>query len=238
MIDTGTATSGIRVVRSLPRNRKTTIATSTKAMTSVRTTSSMVERDEHRGIPEYLVCEVVGKALLQLVHDLAHLARHVDGVGAGRLVDADRRRRRAVEAAIALLGLGTEIDARHVLDPHDRAVGVGAHDDVVELVGPRQPSLGLDGELELLALRRRCRTDATERRLDVLALHGRDDVGRRQVEGGQPIGIEPQPQRIVERPEQGRLADAADARQWIDDVDGGVVVEDTARRRCSWANRC
>ena len=43
MIDTGTATSGIRVVRSLPRNRKTTIATSTKAMTSVRTTSSMVE---------------------------------------------------------------------------------------------------------------------------------------------------------------------------------------------------
>ena len=43
MIDTGTATSGIRVVRSLPRNRKTTIATSTKAMTSVRTTSSTVE---------------------------------------------------------------------------------------------------------------------------------------------------------------------------------------------------
>ena len=30
-------------MRSLPRNRKTTIATSTKAMTSVRTTSSMVE---------------------------------------------------------------------------------------------------------------------------------------------------------------------------------------------------
>ena len=43
MIDTGTATSGMRVVRSLPRNRKTTIATSTKAMTSVWTTSSMVE---------------------------------------------------------------------------------------------------------------------------------------------------------------------------------------------------
>ena len=43
MIDTGTAISGISVVRSLPRNRNTTIATSTKAMTSVRTTSSMVE---------------------------------------------------------------------------------------------------------------------------------------------------------------------------------------------------
>ena len=32
MIDTGTATSGMSVVRSLPRNRNTTIATSTKAI--------------------------------------------------------------------------------------------------------------------------------------------------------------------------------------------------------------
>src|SRR5438045_6281162 len=43
MIDTGTAISGISVVRSFPRNRKTTIATSTKAMTSVRTTSATVD---------------------------------------------------------------------------------------------------------------------------------------------------------------------------------------------------
>jgi hypothetical protein len=40
--ETGTATSGIRVVLSLPRKRKTTIATSTKAMTRVRTTSATV----------------------------------------------------------------------------------------------------------------------------------------------------------------------------------------------------
>jgi hypothetical protein len=42
MIDTGTATSGISVVCHLPRNRKTTSATSTIASASVRTTSSMV----------------------------------------------------------------------------------------------------------------------------------------------------------------------------------------------------
>src|SRR5580704_126742 len=41
-IDTGTATSGIRVVRSLPRNRNTTMPTRTMAMTSVRTTSTIV----------------------------------------------------------------------------------------------------------------------------------------------------------------------------------------------------
>ena len=43
MTETGTATSGIRVVRSLPRNRKTTMPTSTKASTSVWITSRTVE---------------------------------------------------------------------------------------------------------------------------------------------------------------------------------------------------
>ena len=42
MIDTGTATNGMIVVRNLPRNRNTTMATRTIAITSVRTTSTMV----------------------------------------------------------------------------------------------------------------------------------------------------------------------------------------------------
>src|ERR1700730_8918830 len=43
---------------------------------------------------------------------------------------------------------------------------------------------------------------------------------------GEAWGVEPQPQRIVERAEQACLADAADARQRIDDVDRGIVVEE------------
>jgi hypothetical protein len=42
-IETGTATSGMSVVRSLPRNRNTTSATSAKAMRRVRTISATVE---------------------------------------------------------------------------------------------------------------------------------------------------------------------------------------------------
>ena len=42
MIDTGTATSGISVVRHLPRNKNTTTATRTIAVTSVRITSLIV----------------------------------------------------------------------------------------------------------------------------------------------------------------------------------------------------
>ena len=40
--DTGTAISGMRVARRLPRNRKTTMTTSTKASISVCTTSLML----------------------------------------------------------------------------------------------------------------------------------------------------------------------------------------------------
>ena len=42
MIETGTATSGISVVRQFPRNKNTTMATRMMAITSVRTTSVMV----------------------------------------------------------------------------------------------------------------------------------------------------------------------------------------------------
>ena len=122
------------------------------------------------------------------------MPRHLDGVGARRLIDADRRRRRAVEPGVALLGLGAQIDARHVLDPHNRAVGVGAQDNVLELIGSGQPAFGRDRQLQLLPLRRGRRADPAECRLHVLALHGRDDIGRGQGEGGQPVRIEPQPQ--------------------------------------------
>jgi hypothetical protein len=88
-----------------------------------------------------------------------------------------------------------------------------------------QPTFSLDGELDLLQVRCRCRADASEGRLDVLALHGRDDVVRCEIEGGQSIRVQPQPQRIVGWTEQDRLADAANACQRVDHVDRGVVVQ-------------
>ena len=75
------------------------------------------------------------------------------------------------------------------------------------------------------ACRSRRRADAAERRLDVLALDRRHDVGRREIEGREPVGVEPQPERIVEGAEQARLADAAHARQRVDDIDRRVVVQ-------------
>ena len=110
--------------------------------------------DEHRGVVEHVIGEIVGKPRRQRVHGLADAARHVDRVGPGRLVDADGGRRRAVEAAVAVLRScdRAHLDAGDVLDPNDGAVGIGAQDDVGELLRARQPTLGLDGELKLLVL--------------------------------------------------------------------------------------
>ena len=166
-----------------------------------------------------------GKPRGQRLHGVADLLGHLDGIGARRLVDADRGRRRAVEAAVAILRLGAHFDARDVLDPHHRAVRIGAQDDVGELFRVGEPALGLDVELNLLQVCDRRRADAAKRRLDVLALHRGDDVVRRQIERGQPIRIEPDPQRIIQRSEQHDLADAFDARQRVDDVDGRVIAE-------------
>ena len=75
MIDTGTAISGMSVVRSLPRNRNTTSATSTKASTSVLDHLVDGRGDEHRGVEEHVVGEIVGEARRQLVHQSRGRAR-------------------------------------------------------------------------------------------------------------------------------------------------------------------
>ena len=56
-------------------------------------------------------------------------------------------------------------------------------------------------------------------------LHRRDDVVRRQIELCQPLGVEPDAQRIVEWSKQSDLADAIDPCQRVDDVDGRVIAQ-------------
>ena len=67
--------------------------------------------------------------------------------------------------------------------------------------------------------------DATGSRLDVLRLEGGDDVVRRQGEIRHAVAIEPHPHAVVGRGQQRHVADAADALERIDDVDGRVVAQ-------------
>jgi len=62
------------------------------------------------------------------------------GVGAGRLEHGHERARTAVETPGLVVGECAELDPRDVLEPHRRAVGGEAHDDVAELLGRDQPA--------------------------------------------------------------------------------------------------
>ena len=58
----------------------------------------------------------------------------------------------------------------------------------------------------------RPRPDTADRRLHILRLNSRNDVSRRQLQIVQPLRVEPDAHRIVERAEDVRLADARQPR--------------------------
>src|SRR5262245_30144483 len=150
--------------------------------------------NKHGGVEEHGVGEVFGKARSEIAQCLAHMARNLYGVGSRRLVDADGSRRRGIETAVAVLRSGARLYARDILDANNRAIRVGAQDNRGELLRSCQASLGFDIDLYLLIGDYGCRTYPTERSLNVLILYCGNDVARRQVELGQPVGIKPNAQ--------------------------------------------
>ena len=79
-----------------------------------------------------------------------------------------------------------ELDPRHVAQPHDGAVAVG-HDQVLELLGRAQVGVGQQVDLDQVAL------GLADRGEVVVALQRGVHVAGREVERGQPIGIDPDP---------------------------------------------
>ncbi len=160
------------------------------------------------------------------MNEFANGGERRDGVGAGRLINGDRRRGDAVEPGLAIEVGGAQLQARDIAEAQDRAVRIGADDDVFELRDGRQTSLGLNVELELLVVGNGPRADAPDRRLSILGLDGVDDVARGEAETGQPVGSHPGAHRIVLRPPQRRVADAGGALDLIEQIDRDVIGEE------------
>ena len=90
------------------------------------------------------------EARLQLVHaGLDHGLLDRQRVGAGAQVDQRGRGRLAVEPAREVVAARAEHRLADVAHPDERAVGPGAHDDVVELLRRLQPAERGDREREL-----------------------------------------------------------------------------------------
>ena len=103
--------------------------------------------DEGGRIVGHLPGEAFGEGLLEVADRLLDGLERGEGIGAGRLVDADQNGRAAVQAGVAVEIGGAELEPRHVREPQHRAVGIGAQHDLAEFLGRGQAALGLDVEL-------------------------------------------------------------------------------------------
>ena len=184
--------------------------------------------DEHRGVVHDVVGDILGQQRIEFLQRLADALGRGERVGAGQQVDLDAGGRLAVVATDRVARLGPQLDPRHVLQPDDRALGVGADDDVLVFLYRRQAALGRDVEFEFDRAHQWGGADPADGGLDVLRLDRLHDVVGRHLQACQAVEREPGAHRVVERAEQHGIAHPRHAPQVVEHLDGGVVREELA----------
>jgi hypothetical protein len=131
----------------------------------------------------------------QFLHRLADVLGHLQGVGAGQLIDQDCRRVAAVAGGERLVILRPQLDPRDVAQVGDPAIVPCFHDNLLKLPRLRESPQGGDGVLKLrhaltgLAGREGRLADLPGCHLHVLLLQRGDDILRRQVACPQLLGV-------------------------------------------------
>ena len=174
-----------------------------------------VERQRH--------CHIAGKALGELGHPRLGQVSGGQRVGAGVLVQQQQGARRTIHVRLLVVAFGAELDPRDVLEPHQRAIRVGAQDDVAEFLGGQQAALRAHRVRKLLARRCRFTADGARGVHDILGRDRVDDIVHGQLELGQRVGRHPHSHRVIRGAKNLDLADAGDACEFVHDVDRGVV---------------
>ena len=163
--------------------------------------------------------------LFGLGHKGPDLAGHVQGVGAGKLVDHHGGGGLAGPPGKGAVGPGAQLGPGHIPDPQDRPIRQGADDDIVKffLIGETSP--GIDAVLEVQAGFGRRGADLAGRSLDVLILHRLGDISGRESQGGQLVGPDPEAHGILPFPDDGDVADAINTGNGIGEVKTGVIAQ-------------
>ena len=78
--------------------------------------------------------------------------------------------------------LRPDLHPRDVVNAQRRAVGIGAQNDIAELLRRRKTSLRLQVQLELLVVANRPCADAADRRLDTLRTDCSNHIRGRKIE--------------------------------------------------------
>ncbi len=107
--------------------------------------------DEHRAIDVDAELRARRQVLVE-GGDLAHTLGHLERVGIGLGLDADRHARDAIGARDGALVLGGELDIRHVRELHEVAIGPAPDDEVAEVLGLLETGRRVERELARLRL--------------------------------------------------------------------------------------
>ena len=151
-----------------------------------------------------------GRLACELVQLRLHAADDVQRVLAvAHDDDAADRVALAVEVADAAPRLRPELDRRHVAYPERHARGLGAQDDVAEVV--ERPRVAADPHHVLGA----APLDEPPAALVVRGLHRRHDLADRDAVGGQPVRVDDDLHLLDVAADRGDLGDAGDALQGV-----------------------
>ena len=181
--------------------------------------------DEARGVVGHRVGHARREARGDRRHGAVDLGGDIERVRAGLQEDAHQRGRLAVDAADEVVVLGTELDARHVLQAQRAAVGLGAQQDVFELPHFAQAALRGDGVDHLLRATRGRLPHFAGGELRVLLVDGARDVARGELELRQPIGPQPDAHGPVLGTEDLHIGRAGHALQAVEHVQRDVVAD-------------
>ncbi len=181
--------------------------------------------NERRGVVADFVAHPFGKVLGELGDLGLDEIGGFQGVGVGQEEDGHVGRRKAVDARGGVQAFGGQLGAADVLEPDEGSGWSSPHDEVLEVLGGGQSPLGRDGQLVRLARDRRRLADLPGGDRPVLLSEGRDDIAGGHVAVSELLRIEPDPHAILLPAERADLADAGQAGQFLQHVEGGVVAQ-------------
>ena len=137
---------------------------------------------------------------------------------------AEGHRRTLVEEGVGCVVCRPQFHSRHIHDPSHPPRGVGLDDDIAEVLGGSEASLGLDIELigaHPRGLRRLAYGSGGD--LHIVRPQGRDNVVPGQTVGRRAVGVDPDSHGEIPRRAGADIPHAIDAQDLVLDVQANIV---------------
>ena len=158
------------------------------------------------------VFQAFRETCFHLLHLFLDLFCHRQGVGSGRLINANNDCGFSVETTDLLIDQRAQLDPRNILQPHRRAVCVLTNDNVAEFFCVDEPAWNANRIGKLLAFGSRLSADLSCGIYRALLLNSVRQVETVMPELGELVRLDPDSHCIIRSTEVRNLPDARNAQ--------------------------